>query len=723
MVALVLRRLAIPGAYLAAAIFALHPVHVESVAWITEQKNTLSAVFYLGAMLVYLRFDQAWKTSLYWWALGLFALGLLSKTTTAALPAALLVIFWWQRGKLLARRDVLPLIPFFVLGLASGLFTAWVERKLVGAEGPEFALTLVQRGLIAGRVIWFYLGKLFWPGELIFFYPRWHVSQAVWWQYLFPLAAILLFLAFWRLRRRWRGPLAALLFFVGTLFPALGFCNVYPFLFSFVADHFQYLASLGVITLVSAAAVLLLARWGLWGRVVGYAMCLLLLATLGTLTWRQSRIYADLETLYRVTLDKNPTCWLVHYNLGVALADRQQIGDAIREFQRALAIRPDYFEAHNNLGAALVLQGRLDEAAPHYQKALEIRPDCEQAHCNLGNVLSSWGRLDEAAAHYQKALEIKSDYAFARYNFALVLARLGRLDEAIIQYRKALEINPNYAEAHNNLGDALVGKGRLDEAITHYQKALEIKPGNAQTHYNLGLALARRGQVDKAIAHYQKALEIKPDYVKAHSTLGDLLASQGNLDEAVRHYLVVLRSNPRDVRGHVQLGKVMACQGKPQAAEVYFREALHRKPSNAEACSGLAMALEQQGKIEEALRYYQESLQLGPKQPDILNNLAWIRATHPDPRFRDGAKAVEHALQANQLSGGRQPGLLDTLAAAYAEAGRFPEAIATARKALDLATRQNNRALADVLRARIALYDAGRPYHQTLPASAPPPKP
>ena len=230
LVALVLRRLAVPGAYLAAAVFALHPVHVESVAWITEQKNTLSAVFYLAAMLVYLRFDRTRKLLPYCCALGLFVLGLESKTVTATLPAALLVIFWWQRGRLSWRRDVLPLVPFFVLGAAAGLVTAVFERKLIGAEGAAFDWSILDRCLIAGRAICFYLGKLFWPADLIFIYPRWHIDPSDWRQYLYPAAAVGLLAAAWAVWavRRWRGPLAAMLYFVGTLLPVLGFCNVYP---------------------------------------------------------------------------------------------------------------------------------------------------------------------------------------------------------------------------------------------------------------------------------------------------------------------------------------------------------------------------------------------------------------------------------------------------------------------------------------------------------------
>ena len=239
----ILRRLQVPGAYLAAAIFALHPVCVESVAWISEIKNTLSGAFYLGAALVYLRFDRTRNWKFYFLALGLFLLGLMSKTVIATLPAALLVVFWWQRGKLSWKQDVLPLIPFFVVGMGAGLFTAWVEWKFVGARGSAYDFTFIDRVLIAGRVIWFYLGKLVWPVDLIFIYPRWQVSQTVWWQYLFPITALLVSVGLWLLSRWNRAPLAAWLFFVGTLFPALGFFNVYPFCYSFVADHFQYLAS------------------------------------------------------------------------------------------------------------------------------------------------------------------------------------------------------------------------------------------------------------------------------------------------------------------------------------------------------------------------------------------------------------------------------------------------------------------------------------------------
>ena len=650
--ALILRRLRIPGAYLAAAVFALHPVQVESVAWITEQKNTLSAVFYLAAMLTYLRFDQTRKMPLYFGALGLFVLGLLSKTVTATLPAALLVIFWWQRGRLSWRRDVLPLVPFFAIGAAAGALTAWVERKLIGAEGAAFDLTLVERCLMAGRAIWFYLGKLLWPSNLLFIYPRWQISQVIWWQYLFPLAALLLLIALWALRRRWRGPLAGLLYFVGTLFPVLGFFNVFPFIYSFVADHFQYLASLGVITLVSAGAALLLTRWRLWNRPAGYAICLVLLAILAGLTWRQSRMYADIETLYQTTIDRNPECWMARNNLGTILLERGQVDEAVALFRKALEIKPRYVDAYNNLGVAFVKQARFEEAVSEYRRALEIEPHDATAHVNLGIAL------------YQQ----------------------GRLPEAVAEYRTALQINPLSAEAHNNLGKALTAQEKIDEAMIECRKALSIRPDYADAHNNAGLILSYQGRESEAVAEYQAALGIAPEFPEAHNNLGNAWMAQARLDEAAAEY----------------------------------RKALAIKPDYAEARYNLGILLSRHGRVPEAIGEWRELVRLQPANISALSQLAWTLATSAEASVRDGAAAIPLALQAVKLTAGQQPAILDTLGAAQAEAGQFAEAIETAERARALASSQNNTTLAEGIRARIRLYEAGTPFREAQQLSPPP---
>ena len=494
MVALILRQLAVPGAYLAAAIFALHPVHVESVAWISEQKNTLSAVFYLGAAAAWLRFKQKDETASYLLALGLFVLALCSKTVTATLPAALLLIGWWQHGRLRWRRDVVPLIPFFVLAAAAGLSTVSVERRLVGAEGAAFDLTLIDRGLIAGRAIWFYLGKIIWPANLIFIYPRWHVSQADWLQYLYPAAAILVLGALWTAWKRWRGPLAGALFFVGTLFPALGFFNVYPFLFSFVADHFQYLASLGVIALAAAGITRLLPR-----RPLRYGSSLAILSALAVLTWKQSHLYADVETLYRATIRANPECWLACNNLAVSLMARGARDEAAGLLERALQLKPDYAEAHDNLGFILAGRGEIDSAIAHYRQALESDPGNGGIHYDLAMALLRKGRIDPAVAHLRTALDLSPEYAEAHNGLGVVLAQHGQTGEALFHFQQAVDLKPEYAEAHNNLGSVLAGNGRLEEAIAHFRRALEIEPASAEARKNLDLAVVRRQRVQEGV--------------------------------------------------------------------------------------------------------------------------------------------------------------------------------------------------------------------------------
>ena len=339
-------------------------------------------------------------------AFGLFILGLLSKSVIATLPASLLVVFWWKRGRLDWKRDIVPLLPFFVVGIASGLFTAWVERTfIIGAEGGDFTFTFIARCLIAGRAVWFYPGKLFWPVNLIFIYPRWNVNPALWRQYIFPAAALLLATALYALRNRSRAPLAAFLYFTVTIFPVLGFLNVYPFRFSFVADHFQYLACIGPIALAAAGIG---SGFGLLRgsprRFLQPALYVIVLLTLSVLTWKQSGVYADAETLYRTTIRKNPDCWMAHNNLGLLLTETGRTDEAMAHFLKALEINPIYSRAHNNLGNLLMQINRTDEAMTHFLKALEINPDYAETHTNLGTLLVKTGRTDEADCPFSEGI-------------------------------------------------------------------------------------------------------------------------------------------------------------------------------------------------------------------------------------------------------------------------------------------------------------------------------
>jgi tetratricopeptide (TPR) repeat protein len=476
--------------------------------------------------MAWLRYKEKANPGAYALSLGLFVLALSSKTVTATLPAALLVIEWWRRGRLSWRRDVVPLVPFFVVGVVAGLSTVWVERSLVGAEGAAFDLTPIERGLIAGRALWFYAGKLLWPVNLVFIYPRWNVSQVAWWQYAYPLAAIAILAVAWSLCRHWRGPVTGLLYFAGTLFPALGFFNVYPFLFSFVADHFQYLASLGLITLVAAGWARLRERWRRWGRPVANMICLAVLSTLAVLTWAQSHVYTDVVSLYRATIHGNPESWMAHNNLAGALIARGAVDEAAGHVEIALALRPDYAEARNNFGLVLASRGRIDEALGQYRKALDLRPDYAEAHNNLGLLLAGRGQIDEAIAHYRRALELDPGLAGAHYNLAEALATKGQSDEAVAHLSIAVALRPGYAEAHNSLGIILAERGKVDEARAQFLKAVEIKPQYADARNNLGIVLARSGHLEEAIANFQQALEANPTSTEIRNNLRAALASR-----------------------------------------------------------------------------------------------------------------------------------------------------------------------------------------------------
>ncbi|MBI5766298.1 MAG: tetratricopeptide repeat protein [Verrucomicrobia bacterium] len=527
--AALLRQLTIPGASIAALLFALHPVCVESVAWISEQKNTLSLVFYLGAALAHLRFNETRARRAYALATTLFVCALLAKTVTATLPAALLVIIWWRRGepapsagRLDLRRDVLPLLPWFALSLAAGLTTAWFERTLIGAAGSHFELGLVERGLLAGRVIWFYLGKLLGPANLMFIYPRWTVDVGVLWQFLFPLAAVGVAVALWFQRQR--GLLAAWLLFIGSLFPALGFFNVYPFIFSWVADHFQYLACLPILALIALG----LSR-------LPRAIPLVVLLILGGFTWRQSAIYRDPVTLFETTLRKNPACWMAHNNLAEELTHRGQPAGAIPHLEAALRLRPDFPEALNNLGDNLRRLGRPADAVGPFEKALKLRPRFAEAHNNLGIALMELNRASEGIARFEEALRLNPRYAVARHNLGLALASSGRPAEAIAHFQQALRLDPDYADAELNWAVALTVIDRPAEAFAHFDRALQLNPLSAPAHFSRARALATVGRYDEAESAFRRALEIDPTSSPAHLGLGQLLRQMGRTTEADEH--------------------------------------------------------------------------------------------------------------------------------------------------------------------------------------------
>lgn len=610
----VLGRLGVRGAAVGAALWGLHPVMVESVAWITELKNTQSCLFYLLSVYCFLTGYRREAGTGALWRLGLsqffFVLAVTSKSSTVMLPAVLLLCAWWLDGKWQWRAARI-VAPCFLISAAAAGWTIWEQKFHSLALGAEWKNTVAERIIIAGCDIWFYLGKLVWPHPLVFLYPRWEIDSGLPIAYLPALAACLVLSILWWYRN---GPARVYFFaaayFVLSLFPVLDFFSVYFFRYSFVGDHFQYLAGMGPLALAGAGIAEMFRRFKLNNTVWEPALGALFLLPLGLLTWRQSAIYTSEETLYSDVLARNPKCWLAYNNLGTLLLQKGQLPEALQHFQAALEQKPDYVEAHYNMGDALMRMGRVNDSIAQYNAALASDPTCYVAHNNLGVLLFQYGHFDEAIAHY----------------------------------RAALQARPDYPDANNNLGNALFRTGHLDDAIACYRAALDARPTYAEALNNLGTALSQTGQVPEAVASFRAALGVRPDYVEAHYGLGNTLLQQGDL----------------------------------AAAALQFRAALA----------------------------------LNPRHADAANNLAWILSTSPDPSIRNGAEAVELAQRANVLQGGTNPIVLGTLAAAFAECGRFPEAINTVKEGIAIASHAGNPNVAATLEKHLEIYLRNQPLRE-----------
>ena len=513
-------------------------------------------------MLCYLRYapvEEAVRTTRpvawRWYVLSfaLFAAAMFSKTVVLTMPAVLLVIYWWKRGRLTSR-DVAPLIPFFALAVCLGSITFWVERHHVGAQGDDWSMTFLERLLLAGRAIWFYAGKLAWPWPLMFFYPRWAVDAHVWWQYLFPLSAVAVPVVLWLARARiGRGPLAAVLIFGGVLLPALGFFNIYYQLFSFVADHFQYHASVALIALAAGTAA---TQWEKYqrnsvprnvGRLASpaaapfrLASAIMTIATatlvggLAAISFQTAKLYRDPETLYRDAIRKNPDSWISYSNLGLHLAGNGRFDEALALVQEAARRIPTSPIVFYNYGKILVDRGQrdgfgpgdLDEAITQFQRASSLNPHWVAPFVGLGFAMIRANRLDEAAKNLERAVELDPTYVDGLCAMGMSEAENGRWAESQFWYEKALQRDPVRAEVHYGLGIALTGRGDLRPAVDQFSEAIHLRPGYSQAWYNLGITLARLGDLDRAIVCFQEVLHMDPDSPQAKANLARALEAR-----------------------------------------------------------------------------------------------------------------------------------------------------------------------------------------------------
>jgi protein O-mannosyl-transferase len=669
-----------PSAFVA-AVFAIHPLRVESVAWVAERKDVLSGLFFMLTLAAYVGYTRRpFSVVRYLTVIVSFGLGLMAKPMLVTLPFVLLLLDYWPLGRMsetgrrglsqFSRRDELcpantlgrcengtvPLaspgrlvvekIPLLVLTAASCAATYF-------AQGA--AMTTTEQLPIAWRfanaVVAYvaYVGQFFWPAGLAALYPHPGRDLEIWKFVVALLSLVGVSAAAMVQRRRFPYVLVGWFWYLGMLVPVIGLVQVG---LQSMADRYTYLPQIGLCLVVAWGAAAMVAAWPNLRRAFSMAGALAVLVLMGC-AWRQTTYWRNSETLWNRALACTSGNSLAHYSLAVAISIPGREEEAIRHYREALKIKPDYVDAYNNLGATLAERGEIDAAIATYEDALKHAPNDVDVNSNLGAVLSDRGQLDAAISHFESALRVK----------------------------------PNHGQAHCNLGLALARRGDLSGAMAHLEDALRIKPGFVDAYINLGLVFNMQGQFDEAIAQYHEALKYAPDNPTARTNLGIILAKRGELNAAIEQFQIALRVKPYDATARYRLG------------EVLYR----------------------QGKVADAIVQWREALRLQPRNVVVVNQLAWVLATSPDASIRNGQQAVKLAQRAVEISAGKEPAILDTLAAAHAQAGQFDRAAQAGEQAVELATSQNKAALAATIKTRMVLYQSGKPFidGQPVQASAP----
>ncbi len=675
-----------------AALFAWHPLHVESVAWVAERKDVLSTFFWLLTMLAYTRYAneikvQGPKSKVYYGlTLLCYALGLMAKPMLVTLPFVLLLLDYWPLNRIAESgtrsaepsksrppRLLLEKVPFFLLALASSVVT-FIVQKTGGAVASLHYLSLGQR--ITNALVSYvrYLGKTVWPDNLAIFYPI-HPSWPAWqWAGAGLLIAAISLLAIAMLRRQPYFPVGWF-WYLGTLVPVIGLVQVGG---QSMADRYTYMPLVGIFIIFSWGVADLLGQGQLRKLNPAWAVIVPVLALCLVVTRKQTSYWKEGATLFRHAIAVTTNNVLAHVNLGEALDKVGKVEEAKTEFFIALKLEPDSPSTLNGLGALFDHQGDVTNALNYFNSALRRQPYYGDAHYNLANLLAKEGKLAEAAEHYTQSLNYNPDAPDAQNNLGAVLIRLGELREAVDHFKAALRLKPNYPEAQDQLGEAYVELGQPGPATVHFAEAVRLKPDFAHAHFKLGLIAADEGQFDQAISQFLETIKLEPTNALAHSRLAGVFARQGKLDEAAR----------------------------------YYREAVRLKPEDAGLNGRLAAILATQGRFEDAMKYYRESIRLKPDWPDPLRDLAWILATNPKAEIRNGAEALRLAQRACDLAGHPDPKFLSSLEVAYAEVGRFDDAIKTAQQIQQLATAPAQKRFLTGITNRLELYRAGKPYHE-----------
>ncbi len=762
-----------------AALFAIHPLHIESVAWISERKDVLSTCFWLLTMTAYFSYIKKPNAARYILALVLFALGLMSKPMLVTLPFVLLLLDYWPLNRMelknggqifrLAREK----IPFFILSVGSSIVTFNVQKSSGAVQQIELLPMMVR---VTNAVVSYgkYLLKMIWPVRLAIFYPH-PANRLPSWQILTAAVLLLVITVFViRLSKKYRYLFVGWFWYVGTLVPVIGLVQVGA---QAMADRYSYIPLIGLFIIVAWGANDLLIGWKYRKVVLGVlSITVVFILSIGTYLqtshWRNSRTlfehavkvtnnnyvaydylgfvfveqnkfdesvnlfrraiqanpayasaynnlgftysnlgrYEEAIEAYKHAVKINPDLPDAYVNLGITYSELGRYEDTIEACEQVIKINPDYSKAYNSLGIAYDKLGRDQAAIEAYKKAITIEPNFAEAYNNLGRIYGKLGRIQEEIEAYKQAVKINPGFSKMHYNLGIAYDKLGHNQDAIEAYKKAISIEPNFSEAYYNLGLAYSKLGQNEEAIEAYRQAVKIDPDVPQLHYNLGDALTRQGQLEEAVFHFYKALTKDITDSEVYNKLGVVLGRQGKFDEAVTQLNEALRLKPDFVDAYYNLGYVFLCQNKPDQAVMQLAKAVQLDPNSDKSQYYLATALSGKGSIDEAITHYEAALEIRPDWIEPMNSLAWLLAIHKDAVFYNPQKAVQLARRACELTSYKNAGILDTLAVAYAAAGNFPEAVAAAEKALNIAREEGNNQLAEQIQKRLDLFKIGQPY-------------
>jgi tetratricopeptide (TPR) repeat protein len=645
-----------PSAFVA-AVFAMHPLQVESVAWAAERKTVLSGLFWLLTIAAYVRYTRRPGFLRYLLVLLVFGLCIMTKPIVVTLPFVLLLLDYWPLRRLQWGQEVrnipkkpgqskvssgwliIEKIPLLALSAILSVITVLAQRQW-GAVLSLDKLPLENR--VANMFLSYvsYIGKMVWPSRLAACYPYAHVTASDFPVVLCAVLFILLSIFSIYICRRKKYAAVGWLWFVGTLVPAIGLVQSG---IQAMANRYMYIPMIGLMIIVSWTVKDIIHNRPRM-RIVAAVMGAAALSSLLILTQMQVRHWQNSMTLY----------------------------------EYALKVTQNNALAENNYGSALLEAGRLDEAILHLKKALSIVPKMPETENNLGKVYLNQKKFNEAIACFNEAIQKNDNSAETYYNLATALIMERKYSDAIKHLTKVLKLDPHYPYARNRMGTALLGSGRIEEAILCFNELLKQNDNSAEVHYNLGLALSAQKKYDDAIIHFARALEMDPKYPNIHDRMGAALLATGKPDEAVEH----------------------------------LKEGLATSPDQGETYINLATAYTKQSKYGPAIENWTWAAELKPNNVVVLNNLAWLLATAEDASVEDANKAIGLAQRACELTGHKDPDSLDTLAAAYAAAGRFDDAVTTARQAADFARAGGRENLSDEIQQRMKLYQAGRRYRQ-----------